>query len=359
MGTLLDIEGPLRCDAMNTELKSIRPGRSFVWRMAWLVSFGFAVAMPWAEAADLDALREEVRAAGWLVFSAPGEGGTWDLFAARPDGSERRPLTRTADFHEAGPRVSADGRQLLFYRAPKAAVMENNNYGTFELMIARGDPMAPRSLGQGHAWASWSPDGTRLACLAPDGLHVIESATGKPIGERIPRRGIVQQLVWSPDGSAFTGTANGLGAFWNIGVMPAAGDRITAVSETARYNCTPDWTPDSQFVLYARGIVGGESGYAELWRAHRDGSQRERLHAEAGTHLYGACASPDGRHLVFTRSRDDLGGRENQNISMAVISMPPAGQPARRSSADPVRLDLGPGWEPHWTRHTLWTSPTP
>ncbi len=71
------------------------------------------------------------------------------------------------------------------------------------------------------------------------------------------------QLVWSPDGKRFVGTANGLGPYWNIGCLDLGLGEIRAVSETDRYNCTPDWTPDSQHVVYARGIIpekGGRGG---------------------------------------------------------------------------------------------------
>jgi hypothetical protein len=61
-------------------------------------------------------------------------------------------------------------------------------------------------------------------------------------------------------------------------------------------------------------------------------------------HIYGACASPDGQHVLFTRSREDLG--QVPEIEMAVIRWPPPGE---TNAPTPLRLDLGSGWEPHWT----------
>ena len=40
-------------------------------------------------------LAEEVREKGWIVYSARSENGTWDLFLARPDGSQKRNITET------------------------------------------------------------------------------------------------------------------------------------------------------------------------------------------------------------------------------------------------------------------------
>jgi Tol biopolymer transport system component len=174
----------------------------------------------------------------------------------------------------------------------------------------------------------------------------------------LSRQGLVEQLVWSPDGKAFTGTANGLGAYWNIGRLADGGGKINVVSETERYNCTPDWCPDSRHILYARGIIPKQDGRAQLWMANDDGGGKTLLYAEEGRHIYGACAAPDGKYLLFTRSIEDLGAVGKSQTTMAVVRWSdtpmlgdesaalrrqfPGAKPARR-------LDLGPGWEPHWT----------
>jgi Tol biopolymer transport system component len=262
----------------------------------------------------------------------------------RPDGSDRRHLTDTREFNEAGARFSPDGKRLLYYRLPKSEPVDNNTYGTFELVIANADGGLPVVFGDGFEWASWGPDGKQLAALAPKGIQIVEVAT-RQVVRQVPRKGLVQQLAWSPDGQRFTGTANGLGPFWNIGCLSLETGELKAVSETERYNCTPDWTPDSRHVLYARGIIPEKGGRAELWVASADGAERQALYAEAGRHIYGGCASPDGKYLLFTRSMEDLG--KVAEIEMAIIRWPTAGQPA--NAGEVTRLDLGPGWEPHWT----------
>jgi Tol biopolymer transport system component len=299
-------------------------------------------------AADTAALRAELHGRGWLVFSAKTAAGDWDLFRMRPDGSDRRPLSETPEFNEAGARFSPDGRRLLYYRMGRSEPMDNNTYGTFDLVLANADGGAPVVYGSGFPWASWGPDGRQFACLAARGIQIVDVATRTVVRE-IPRRGLVSQLGWSPDGKWFTGTANGLGPFWNIACLNAGTGEIQAVSETERYNCTPDWMPDSRGVVYARGIIPPEPGRAELWVAGIDGTERRRLHAEAGSHIYGACASPDGRHVLFTRSVEDLG--KVAVIELAIIRWP-ASVPGTNAEAV-ARLDLGPGWEPHWTSKEL------
>jgi Tol biopolymer transport system component len=306
---------------------------------------------------DVAALAAEVRGKGWIAFSAAMDRGDWDLFVMRPDGSQRRALTATRAYHEAGVRFSPDGSKILYYRIPRSDAVDNNTYGTHELVVADADGGHAVVFGRGFAWASWGPDGTQLACLDPRGIQIVDVAS-RVVVRQVARKGIVQQLVWSPDGKAFAGTANGLGPFWNIGRLDGATGRLDAVSETERYNCTPDWMPDARRILYSRGIIPEAGGWAELWLAEADGPRPRLLYAEPGRHIYGGCASPDGAYLLFTRSEVDLGRVDNSRTSLAIVRRadtplvrgPGAALRAKYTSArtDPV-LDLSWGWEPHWT----------
>ncbi len=302
------------------------------------------------------ALAVELHSRGWIVFSAQTPHSDWDLFLMRPDGSERRALTDTREFNEAGARFSPDGKRLLYYRMASSDAVDNNTYGTFDLVLADSNGGNAVVYGRDFPWASWSPDGRQLACLKPKGIQIIDVAS-RQVVRTLARQGTVQQLVWSPDGKAFIGTANGLGPYWNIGRLADGADKINAVSETERYNCTPDWCPDSRHILYARGIIPKQDGRAQLWMASDNGG-KTMLYAESGRHIYGACASPDAKYLLFTRSVEDLGAVGKSQTTMAVVrwaDTPMLGDenPALRQqfpNAKPARwLDLGPGWEPHWT----------
>jgi hypothetical protein len=92
--------------------------------------------------------------------------------------------------------------------------------------------------------------------------------------------------------------------------------------------------------------------------AGADGQGRRPLYAEEGRHIYGACASPDGQYVLFTRSVEDLGKVDNSRTRMALIRW--SDTPMIGGASDALRkripgardgplLDLGPGWEPHWT----------
>jgi Tol biopolymer transport system component len=306
-------------------------------------------------------LAAEVRDVGWIAYGALSGSGDWDLFVMRPDGSERRALTRTREYNEAGPRFSPDGRRLLYHRLPKSDIV-NMKYGTYDLVVADADGGNPVVFGSGFQWASWGPHSSQIACLLPAGIQIVDLASRKVV-RQLPRRGMAQQLVWSPDGQWFVGTANGLGPYWNIGCLSLKTGLIHAASEVDRYNCTPDWTPDSQRVVYARGIIPGQEARAELWQASRDGKERQMLFAEEGRHIYCACFSPDGHYCLFTRSAGDFGDSGNLDGFTLTIMRRRDGPMIGDESASLRKrfpdaktgpwFDLGPGWEPHWTAADL------
>jgi len=302
-------------------------------------------------------LTTELHDQGWLVFSAKTERGDWDLFRMRPDGTDRHKFIDMPEFNEGGARFSPDGKRVLFYRLPKSDELQNNEYGTGELVIANADGSQPIVFGNQFPWATWSPDGRQVACLAPKGIQIVDLASRK-IVRQLPRKGIVSQLGWSPDGKWFAGTADHLGPFWNIARMNAESGEIIAVSETDRYNCTPDWVADSRRIVYARGIIPEKPGRAELWVGTVDGHKPQPLYAEERHHIYGACASPDMKYLLFTRSVADLTKVDQKDTLMAIIRW--ADTPMRGDDGESLlkrfpeahtgpRLDLGPGWEPFWT----------
>ena len=301
-------------------------------------------------------LTREVAAKGWIVFSGPTEDGDWDLFAMRPDGSQVKRLTRTPDTIEAGARFSPDGKKLLYYRIPKTDGLDNNKYGTYELVVANSDGSGAASWGKGFNWACWGPKSDQIACLGTNEIIIYDLASRAKV-RSIAAKGFVEQLTWSPDGKSFSATANGLGAYWNIGCVDSQGGAVRALSETDRYNCTSDWMADSSGVVYARGIIPEKGGRAELWFAAAGGKDRRMLYAETGRHIYGGCSSPDGKYLLMTRSEEDL-GTAGPKIAMALIRLsdtPMLGSSDKAlagqyPSAKPgPRLDLPAGWEPHWT----------
>jgi Tol biopolymer transport system component len=239
---------------------------------------------------------------------------------------------------------------------PKGETLDNNKYGTYDLIIARADGTEPVLFGKEFSWASWGPDGKQVACLSKEGIRFIDLATRKVV-RKLNRRGIVEQLVWSPDGKSLVGTANGLGEHWAIGRMDFATGELNRVSDGNCFNCTPDWFPDSRRVIYSKGHPVTE-GWAQLWCARPDGTDKRMLYGEIERHIYGGALAPDGQYVIFTKSREDLGKVDNSFTSMALMRLKDAPLVGGKSAvlhkqypdakSGPV-LELSWGWEPHWT----------
>jgi len=301
-------------------------------------------------------LAKEVRAKGWIVFSAQNAPGDWDLFLMRPDGSARRNITNTADFHEAAARFAPDGQRILYYRIPRSSKLDNNTYGTFELVIANSDGSNPTVYGKEYSWASWGPKGETLSCLSKSGIQIVDVSTKKLV-RALDRKGIFEQLFSSPDGKWLCGTANGLGQHWTIARMASTSGELNPVSDGSCYNCTPDWFPDSTRIIFSKGIPC-TLDYAQLWMANGDGSGRSLIYAESGRHIYGGMVSPDAQYVLFTKSQQDLGKVDNSLTTMALMRLKDAPTIGGESlelrklhpgSKDGPVLDLSLGWEPHWT----------
>jgi WD40-like Beta Propeller Repeat len=332
----------------------------------WLIGFTFSLCTTrdWPQnrvaAATSDPkvveLAREVRTKGWIVYSVKTQAGDWDLFLMRPDGSSRRNITHTTSFNEVAARFSPDGQRLLYYRQPLGSKVDNNGYGMHELIIGDSDGTNPVVYGNGYPWASWGAGGKQIACFGKSSVQIVDLSTRKVIKE-IDRKGVFEQLFWSPDGKWLCGTANGLGQYWTIARMNAATGEVNLVSDPQCYNCTADWFPDSQHIIYSNGIPCTNE-WAQLWMASGDGKERRMIYGETGRHIYGGAVSPDAQYVLFTKSRRDLGKVDNSATTIALMRLRDA--PAIGGTSAVLRkehpdvhdapvLDLSNGWEPHWT----------
>lgn len=306
-------------------------------------------------------LAQEVRGKGWIAYGARSENGTWDLFLCRPDGSQRRNISNTSDFEEGAPRFSPDGTRLLFRRSAKGTRISHDNWGfQGRLMIANADGNNPQPVGEEkeYPFATWSPDGKQIACLTLKGIRIVDLA-GKEVVRQWPRKGIYQQMFWSPDGRWLCGVAN-LGEMWSIARLNVRSGELNAVHRFQ--SCTPDWFPDSEHIIFSSRPANqqgqGSYGWTQLWMADGEGKQAELIYGEDGRHIYGGALSPDGRYVLFTRGLVDGGGSESSGAPMCLMRMADAPTIAGPSAdlrkvhpktKDGPVLEFGQGWEPHWT----------
>jgi hypothetical protein len=312
-------------------------------------------------------LAKEVAQRGWILFSARTAQGDYDLFLSRPDGSARRNLTQTPNANEFGGRFSPDGKRMLYRRQVKGSAqageksVNHDLWGTQgALVIAKADGSDPQPQGEEgeYPWASWSPDGTQIACLYKrEGRIRIFELGSKKLVKEMPRQGVFQQLFWSPDGKRLCGTANLNGQDWNIVSIDLSTGKEELLSRVL--NCTPDWFQgDPNRVIYSNRTPGlaSDYGWTMLMQATADGKSRTLVCGERGRHLYFACTSPDDKYVIFSRPESD--GATDAKMAIVRLADTPIIVPddyaALRSlypnaKSGPIFHLEQAGFEPHWT----------
>ncbi len=194
---------------------------------------------------------------------------------------------------DAGTLISPAGTRILYRRIPNGERFDNNRHGMQgELVMMNSDGTGALVLGKDgeFPWASWSPDGRKLACLSPRGIDLYDIAT-KTVVAHLDRKGTFQQMIWSPDGKWLTGVANSFDTGWTVVRMEVATGAINPVSKVDC--CTPDWFPDSSTMIFSNRA----HDWTQLWMADGAGKERRLIFAEDGRHIYGGCVSPDGNSV--------------------------------------------------------------
>jgi dipeptidyl aminopeptidase/acylaminoacyl peptidase len=337
-----------------------------------LVMVLFAV-QTWGQAPQEQAVADLAKAVagkGWICYGARAESGSWDLFLMRPDGSRKRNITNTPDFEEAAPRFSSDGTRLLYRRLPKGATINHDRWGfQGRLILANADGSNPTPQGDDGelTWASWSPDGKQISCLTKKGIDIVDLAARRVV-RKMPRKGVYQQLYWSPDGKWFCGVANHQGESWTVVRLNAESAALNPVRSFQ--NCTPDWFPDSNRIILSSRPAGQPAndgqGYTQLWMVSGDGSEQRLVYGEDGFHIYGGLVSPDSQYVMFTRGPKDGSGADKAGAPICIMRLsdaPSIGGPSadlrkvHPNTKDGPVLTLETGWEPHWTYAEIGAKP--
>jgi Tol biopolymer transport system component len=161
---------------------------------------------------------------------------------------------------------------------------------------------------------AWSPDGTKIAALAGDGVRpnasrsaevdlvLIDAATGQTRVLARGGRGDFEQPTFSPDGDRILFSRFANRPFrWDLYQVPVDGGNISLVRQGGGY---ATFSPDGRTMVFRRflTISPGRNSFTsgpELWLANADGSEPHRL--EDGTFSDNPTWSPDGSRLAYSR----------------------------------------------------------
>ena len=257
-----------------------------------------------------------------VTAQSPRFGGASLLYLSMKEG--RRSLWRMKDSKAIELRQPTDGG----LRAPASiapdgkliAIVARTDRNRLYVMDVNGANARPLADAFNVRDApSWSPDGKWLAAAVEEGLVKIPIDGGAPV--RLVE-GLVRQPLWLPDGRlilyaealqgpGFTvkavspeGTASAIPPLW----VRRGGDRYRAL-------------PDSRGIVY----VGGDYGRQNFWLLDLvSGVRRQLTNFQPGQLIQGFDISPDGRHIIFDRMRD--------NSDVVLIELPSAPPESRNRS---------------------------
>mgnify|MGYP001600706687 CR=1 FL=1 len=237
----------------------------------------------------------EIRSIGVRAMVLPREEGTVsDLYLWEP-GRETR---LTEDAHvESYATWSPDGNRIAF------SARTGPDRWTICVMDAAGGSRRELTDESGYCVApAWSPDGSAIAYMAREGdddwdVFVIGAdGTG---GRRLTRRlGFDGYPAWSPDGSriAFESDRGGTGNIFTVD--PDGGDERQITQSPLPTLSRFEWSPDGRRI----GFVAGHGPYSwDIFVTDAEGGEPTKLTERSYSHL-GFSWSPDGARIAYTTS---------------------------------------------------------
>jgi dipeptidyl aminopeptidase/acylaminoacyl peptidase len=169
------------------------------------------------------------------------------------------------------------------------------------LVLYNLDGSGKQVLASDAGWGSLSPDGSRMAYPASDGIHVIDLATK---AEKVLTGVVGFNLHWSPDGKqiAYVGDSDSIVDSVFIVNADGTGTQVRQISNLS-YESVVGWSPDGTLYFVAP-FTGGAA-----WKVYSydlaSGTAQERFTIENGTPKFlNPQLSQDGNWIAY-RGRDN------------------------------------------------------
>jgi TolB protein len=236
---------------------------------------------------------------GRIAYSVRHATAPYQIFTAKPDGSDERLLVSGGFLS-----WSADGKKIA--------------YDGSGIDYINADGTGP-SIGIGGGnYPAWSPDGTKIVGMFLGGdfdLHVVSL----PYLEHTllaPNREFDGQPEWSPDGTkiAFT-SVRSFGQQQSDIYTVDPGNTTPPVNLTNHpaFDQYPSWSPDGRKLAFS----SEREGNIDIYVMNADGTAQTRLTTDVAED-YRPVWSPDGRKILFLSKRD--GGSFSSNSVLYVMN---------------------------------------
>lgn len=234
-----------------------------------------------------------------LVYYSQVGGGDFEIVIADANGTNVLPITTNTN-GDSVPKVSPDGTKIVFV---------SDRDGNSELYVMNLDGTGVQRLttsSSNETVPTWSPDGTKIAFIRDSGLYVM-NADGS--GQTLRSGSLVVTSYfpgWTPDSSTLIFLAGG--EIQSAGVLTGSPVNLT---NTAAIEERPTVSADGTKIAYMKRNASNKYTVNVM---NANGTLQQTL-VENAFHNYGPNWSPDSQNLVFTSDRD--GNNELYKVSAA------------------------------------------
>lgn len=217
---------------------------------------------------------------------------------------------------------------------------QSNRVGDFQIFVMNADGSAQTKLTtQGaNAYPGWSPDGSRIAFVSTrTGTSQIFVMNADGTGQnQVTNDGMTKASpAWSPDGTkiAFSGFG---GSNYDIWVTTLDGTSLANVTNNAAEDVSPSWQPGTSRIAFQTN----RDGNGEIYAVNADGSGLMNLTNDPQGNDGDPDWSPDGQRIVYAR------GTVPPAVDIYVMNADGSGKrPVIQGNSD-----LDPTWSPDGTK---------
>ncbi|WNG17442.1 M28 family peptidase [Cystobacter fuscus] len=234
----------------------------------------------------------------------------YDIYKARADGSDRRPLTRTPGYDAEATVCPKDG----------SIVFTSVRDGDLELyrMDADGGNVKRLTSTPGYdGGAFFNRDCTKIVWRAS------RPAPGKELEDyqALLAQGLVRPTKLE------------------LYVADADGSNPTQITYLNVASFAPSWHPTRERILFSTNYPNARGREFDIWAVNVDGSGLERITTAPGFDGF-PLFSPDGKQLAFSSNRETAPGRQDTNVFIAEWNDDVPASTAAPLPADRVMKDV-------------------
>jgi serine/threonine-protein kinase len=302
-------------------------GLLFFLRPSALKPYSVGETVPVAVGPELESL-PAISPDGKLVAYQSFTPNGYRIFVRQIDGGRATMLTNEVEGDYKYASWSPDGSRIAFSANDAIYIIPSLTGGSPKRTIENGQT------------SSWSRDGRQIVYSNPDGLFVYDLTSAK--SSKVAAGGFHHSPALSPDGRLVAYVVGRYPRFNNLSansifIAPITGGVPIRISDSTHVNLSPAWAPDGRSLLYVSNLGGTRDVFQQTLSSNGDPSGKpQRITTSLGS--FRITVSSDGSRMAYDAVRN------NSNIYQIDIGKSPKelvqGKPVTRQLQHVEAMDL-------------------